>query len=90
MPQGAICSANQMAHNPSHLALTAASSPASILTASHSVTQRHTKAVDECEISIDEFHQKIAALGVVFVNVFPASRKIYYFGQDGSFFLETF
>ncbi len=47
-------------------------------------------ALDSRKIDSIEFHRKIYAAGVVFCHVFFLSRKIYYIGIDGAYYLENY
>lgn len=46
--------------------------------------------IDEKKLSAFEFHKELAKAGVVYVSVFLNKKAIYYFGQNGNYFLETF
>lgn len=45
---------------------------------------------DNHQLSVFEFHQEVAASGIVYVSVFLNQHKIYYIGQDGNHFIELF
>lgn len=46
--------------------------------------------LDEKKLTVLEFHSELARAGVVYISVFLNTKKIYYFGQDGRYFLETY
>lgn len=48
------------------------------------------KKLDAGDMNAVEFHQEIAAAGVVYCNVYLTHRKIYYMGQDGQYYLESY
>ena len=52
--------------------------------------QKAIENFDNNQLTVLEFHQEVAASGIVYVSVFLNQNKIYYMGQDGSHFVELF
>ncbi|CDZ77154.1 Phage envelope protein [Legionella massiliensis] len=46
--------------------------------------------LDTKKLSVFEFHRELAQAGIVYVSVFLNMKTIYYFGQDGKYFLEKY
>lgn len=56
-------------------------------------TKRLKQAIqnfDNNQLSVLDFHQEVAASGVVYVSVFLNQDRIYYIGQDGNHFIELY
>lgn len=46
--------------------------------------------IDNQKRSIFEFHRELAQAGIVHVSVFLNQKTVYYFSQDGKYFLEMY
>lgn len=48
------------------------------------------KNIDERKISVGAFHEELANSGIVYVSVYLQPKTIYYFAQNGEYYLEKY